>query len=619
MYLKINNVDRLEYVDKNSFEYQSNANDEMDTMNFNLKIPVDLLSSIKPNTRDTVEFYDGSRVVFGGLITTITETEESFLYINLNIECNDYSTLLSSFLVVDNFKNVSVTYIINNLIEDYAIQNQKVIDYLESGWSAGSDDTDNFVDGEKSIKISDTSITKAITVDLSVFTNNITSDNDDYIDYWFYVYDVNNLSSVKIRIGDSTLASYYENETTIFINGWNYKHILKSDFSITGTPEWGLIEKVKLSSTGTSDVSFDDIRLIGANEFERTGIESNTTKVESKSFNYMPLNQCIKEMADLIGFYWYVGYKKDLHFFSMGFELAPFQVLDDNGKMIKGSLSIEDDGTQLKNTVYVRGGVYLADVLSEEVTVGDGEQRSFKLNNKGKTISVYVDTGSGYIAKSVGIENLNDDDGTYDWFWNNQEKYISQADAGTTLTDTDKIKVTYYPYIPVIAKVQEYNSITEYGIQEVLILDKTIKTKNEALQRGVAEMNTYKNSLKSGSFVTYDYLKVGQQITINSNKRNINKDFIIWSINAKMRTATTLEYDVTIVNKKKLSLVNTLIQLLLDKNRIIPVDEREVLAKIKKHEENITINDEHNKEKGTGLSVYGIDANQTNYNFCEYA
>lgn len=65
----------------------------------------------------------------------------------------------------------------------------------------------------------------------------------------------------------------------------------------------------------------------------------------------------------------------------------------------------------------------------DEVT--DGKQESWRLDYKPKSLSIYIDTtgtGSSYVLKTLGIENL-DSAASFDYLFNFNEKIVKRASA----------------------------------------------------------------------------------------------------------------------------------------------------------------------------------------------
>lgn len=616
--LKINDVDRTEYVEKDSFGYENIANDEVDNFIMTLKVNQTNLSTIKPDYNDKVELTHNGTLIFGGTIQSIKESEIGFNVYHIHCEVKDYSHGFTKKRVADAFENVTDLYVLNNLINQYANLDAKIIDGLETGWSGGTADTDHFVEGDQAIKISNATITKAVTLDLTAFSSGIASTTDDFIDFWYFIDDEADLTSIYIRLGDTGLSNYYGYTVSSgFSTGWNYFHIAKSAFTSSGSPDWDDLDEVALNATGTADVSFDDIRMISATTgHDKSNIDvDNITYVAYLPFNYLPLFQAIQDLAGLTGKYWYVDENRSVHYFSPGFEEAPFIINDTNGNMIKKTLVVDEDGTELKNIVYVRGGTFLASARNVQTELGDGEKRSWQLDYKGQDLRVFVDTGSGFVEETVGLDNIDEDDGTYDWFWNNSEKIVKQATAGTTLAATDSIKIDMFPYLPVLVQVRDVASVSEYGDNEMLIIDKNIRTKQGAQERGLAEVRAFREALVDGSFMTLtDGLRAGMELNVNSAKRGLNRNFIIWSVSASMHTEDDFVYNVQLISKRKLTLANTLIQLLLEKTREIEVDDNEVIDILKPHSESVLVEETHTEDMNTAVAAkWGAHAEQGTY------
>lgn len=72
-------------------------------------------------------------------------------------------------------------------------------------------------------------------------------------------------------------------------------------------------------------------------------------------------------------------------------------------------------------------------------------------------MEVFVDTGSGYVPQSVGVENLTDET-TVDYVFNFSEKTIRAASAAV-LEKGSKIKFTYIPYKDIRVRYQDNESI----------------------------------------------------------------------------------------------------------------------------------------------------------------
>lgn len=293
-------------------------------------------------------------------------------------------------------------------------------------------------------------------------------------------------------------------------------------------------------------------------------------------FNYLQPSQCFRKIAESTGRHWYIDYDKDIHYFPLLTETAPFNI-DDNSNEQR-NLNIVKDASQLKNRVYVRGGTKLSD-FTTYIEVGDGEKTQFVLPDKPHDVTLYVDTGAGYVEKTVGIKNI-DTEG-YDWYLNFQEKYVEQDVGGSVLTSSHKLKLVYKYDIPILVAVEDKDSILEHGVKEFAIFDKSIETTQAARDRASAELTDFASNVVDGSFVTYETGFVsGQYININLTDFGINEDYIVQKVVANSFGGGNYEYTVTIASAKTVGIIKFLIQLLEANKNLIELDEDEVIDEL---------------------------------------
>lgn len=283
---------------------------------------------------------------------------------------------------------------------------------------------------------------------------------------------------------------------------------------------------------------------------------SGSTVIGSITFNRLPISECIQKLADALNYSWYVDYDKDIHFFSKNDELAPFNITDTSKNYSWESLSISKDLTQMRNAVYVVGGLERGLERTEEFTAsGDEDERKFyRLASKfAETPTVKVNT----VEQSVGTENLADEE-SFDCMWDYNQKYIRFTD-GNIPTASDEITVSGIPLFRVVGKVQSNTSVLENGIYEYVIEDRSIASREEARQRGEAELEAYKHGVIEAGFKTNTSgLKSGQVININSTLRDVNEDYIIQTVNFKMITQDFGEWRVELASQKTVGIIEFL-------------------------------------------------------------
>jgi len=295
-------------------------------------------------------------------------------------------------------------------------------------------------------------------------------------------------------------------------------------------------------------------------------------------FNYEQPSKVFQQLAELIGFDWFVDEDKKVQFFSKDTSTAPFGLTDTNDKYFFNTLVIREDVKNLRNTIFVRGGTFRGDLFTE-IQEADGDTKTFTQGFRYSSIVVELDTGSGFVALTVGIDNI-DPPATKDVLYNFNEKAVKFRDDNKPAA-TDLVKVEGLPHIPVIILTKDNVSIGTFGAFEHKIIDKSINSKEGARDRALQEILQWASEINEGSFTTIESgLRVGQRISINSAIRNINRTYIISRITTRMQTPTSLINDVILISTQTFGHVEFLQKLLIQKDKEIEIFEDEVLDKI---------------------------------------
>lgn len=299
-------------------------------------------------------------------------------------------------------------------------------------------------------------------------------------------------------------------------------------------------------------------------------VESFT--IDQISFNYIQPSQALRRLADLTGKNWYIDYDKDIHFFPLTTNAAPFNITDSSSNF--SDMRIQKDASQLKNRVYVRGGTKLSDATTYQEK-GDGTKRKFVLPDKPHNVSVAVNG----TPKTVGIKNV--DTSGFQWYLNFQEKYLEQDGSEVVLATTDTLSVNYQYDIPILVALENTASILENGIKEFAIFDKTIETTEAARDRASAELTDYASDIVEGSFQTFTAgFKSGQYINIDRSDYDVDEDYIVQKVVARSLGAGNFVYDVYLASAKTMGIIRFLIELLEANRNLIELDDDEVVDEL---------------------------------------
>lgn len=293
------------------------------------------------------------------------------------------------------------------------------------------------------------------------------------------------------------------------------------------------------------------------------------------AFNYEQPSKCLQILADLFNYDWYVDYDKDIHFFAKESNDSPFDLTDLNGNYLLNTLRLRRDNSQLKNSVIIRGGEYLGDSYTE-YQLGDATKTDFKLAYKYSGLTVTVNA----VPQDVGVDFL-DDPTLHDCLYNFQEKIVKFRNDNKPGNGVS-VNISGLPYVPVIVKVTDNNSIATFGEKEFVIVDKTIKSNQAAKDRAEAELEVYKTTISEGSFRTHKKgLRSGQTINIQSILRNINETYLINKVVMTMRNSEkSMFYDITLVTSKTFGMIEFLQRLMMDEKTKIEINKDEVVDKI---------------------------------------
>lgn len=359
--------------------------------------------------------------------------------------------------------------------------------------------------------------------------------------------------------------------TTISKKGMGAAVIAVQCVDYTRLLDKNLVHKSYLAATDKSIIEDIVATYCAGTGITTTNVLLGVT-INQISFNYIQPSQALKKLSQLSAKNWYIDYNKDLHYFPLTTNAAPYNITS-SGNQFK-DLKIKSDGSQLKNRVYVRGGTNLSDATVFS-TKGDGAMKQFVLPDKAHNVSVTVDG----VAKTVGIKNVNTSG--FDYYLNFEEKYIEQ-DAGATVLGTgNTLAVTYQYDIPILIAQEDTASIAANGAHEFAIFDKTITTTNAARDRAIAELTDYANNMIEGSFITLTTgFKSGQYININYSAYGVNANYIVQKVHATSIGGGYFEYTISVASAKTMGIIKFLIELLEANRDLVQLDPNEVVDEL---------------------------------------
>lgn len=285
---------------------------------------------------------------------------------------------------------------------------------------------------------------------------------------------------------------------------------------------------VEVYENTAPDVIVLDILSKYCTDFTGINVQTGGPTVELIAFDYDRPSEAMKKICQYVGWDWYVDYDKDVHFFSPVTlnKQAPITIRS-NSNIRNYRHDIDTQG--LRNRVYILGGKFLSDPQTFEY-VADGKQRLWVLGHEPHSPSVEV----AGVAETIGLENV-DDEVSYDYMYNQREKYIRCSTSTTTPIDGATVAFTYKVPMDVISMVEDLDSQTAVavvqggdGIYEHKIIDDTLITVEAAEAAGQADLKEFGNPTVKGSFETeIDGWAPGQLLDIYWPDRGVIGTYII--------------------------------------------------------------------------------------------
>ena len=309
----------------------------------------------------------------------------------------------------------------------------------------------------------------------------------------------------------------------------------------------------------TVDLIISDLVATYASTFTTTNVVV-TTAIETMSFNRVSMSAAIEKIAKVTGNSWYVDNDKDIHFFPKAQSSAPFIITDTNGNYLQNTLQISDDLSQLRNVVIIRGDEERGTERTEiqAPTAANEEQLVYNLGFKyAISPQAFLDTGAGTSSITLGVDFLTAEEDA-DAFWSFQGKYI-RFKGSTAPSSGHKIDISGIPLFPILVQIKDGPSIETYGEYQYFKEDKTIKSREEAIDYAEAELDAYSDGVVEGRFSTdVAGLRSGQQLRVNSSLLGVDEQFLIQKITFRLLAEDKGQWDVELATLRTIGILTVL-------------------------------------------------------------
>lgn len=372
----------------------------------------------------------------------------------------------------------------------------------------------------------------------------------------------------------------------------------------------------KYADMDPHDIVVDIINTFTDGTFTTTNVATGGFNVASISFNYEQVTVSLEKLAKQIGWEWFVDADKDVHFFPPTTVVdAPYTIDDTSGNLEWVSLEIDQNLTNMKNSIYVIGGTYNRTFDASntpDVYLTDGTKTVFPLG--------YTYTPDTIVVTLAGVsQTIGTDQVTSDASVQVQYNELGRFVRFTTTPATPNLEVKIYglAQIPILAQVQNNSAIAQYGEIQDVIIDQQIKSIEEAQDRGLAQISQYGSPVYAIKFATLmTGFNVGQTVQVNSAKFGSNTLVIIKRITARPYGPNGLRYELECIGTDQVNFVDIMKLLLTRAQAQTVVSDSTVLQVLKLLQESIASADTlHAPTATSGPYKWSPGSNDFRWNF----
>jgi len=387
------------------------------------------------------------------------------------------------------------------------------------------------------------------------------------------------------------------------------------------------------------DIVKDIVANFAGSGFTTVNVQKGNFLIPSMKFNYEQAIRCLQSLAKTIGWDWYIDPNKDVHFFfavtntgSSVINPAPFDIDDTSGKINWPSLDVDISIANLKNSIYVIGGTLFraktAGNTPDVYTTVAGQlvysiDTPYETTTLGTTLKVTLDGA----AQSIGIDGTTAP-GSVNVLYNNGSGGGAQGGAPSIKFTSDPggghtLKVFGNASLPIVAHLTSPKSIALYGRFEDTIIDKQIKSIQEAQARADAELIQFDHPVFDVKFDTLvQGLAIGQTIWLKSaifGYSPTGHQLLIRRVEAVGYSPTELLFHVEAFGSDNVNFTDMMMTLLQDSLAENVTPDNTILQEILPISETLFLEDIVTITTGTSPYAWGPNSPQPTWNFFRWS
>jgi len=262
-----------------------------------------------------------------------------------------------------------------------------------------------------------------------------------------------------------------------------------------------------------------------------SNVNTTSTTPDKITFNGISVFDALRKLAEISGFFFYVDEDKDLNFKQKG-TVASGNTFD-NSNVLSASFKQSDD--DIFNDVKVVGDRQLTAAQQIFTTGTDNTGSIYELDSKPYNTKVTFSGTPSVIYQPGGIININNpaiDNAKYLVDFSNSNIILtSGTQAGDNILPTGSVLIVDYDQsTPLISTKRDTTSVAAYGLKNKEIIDKNIKSLNEANDISSAFLAENKDPKTQGNLNIKGVVNVTPGETAVINLPNQNQSGAIYTM-----------------------------------------------------------------------------------------
>lgn len=303
--------------------------------------------------------------------------------------------------------------------------------------------------------------------------------------------------------------------------------------------------------------------------------------VSKAIFNYMSASQCCDELSELTGFQWCINYDKSLDFF----DRTSYTGTAITASSAIRKLKVTKNRDQYRNRQYLKAGFDISETQIRDFK-GDGSTQVFTVDlPMAEEPTVTVNS----VAKTVGIRGLETG---CDFYWQKNDKMLSQDDGDTKLTSSDTLRISYKGFYPIIVVADNHSEILARqaveggtGIYEQIEEKASIDNRDSAFEYANGILRRYANIQTTVELSTFTPYEAGQIVDVTLPIHAISEQMLVAQVTIKDIGAHQVEYTVRLVSGEAFGGWVSFFKKLASAGKTFTIRENEILIKMQNFED----------------------------------